>query len=111
MFPAIGFSLVEVLISLSIFSVSTLGLFKHQWQHNKSFQAYQIQQYALDLIDDASEIVAAGFEIPPKLVSELEAKVHGRFQLQNINKGQTISIFFSSYDKGVLKSHLVTRTL
>lgn len=111
MFPIIGFSLVEVLITLSIFSVSTLGLFKHQWQQSKSFNTYQIQRQVQNFLDDASEMVLAEFEIPAEFISELETKVHGKFQLKTLNDTQTISIYFSSNDQGLLKSYVFTRTL
>lgn len=111
MFPTIGFSLLEVLISLAIFSISTLGLFKHQWQQSKSFQSYQIQFYVHGVLDDASEITMAEFQIPSQLVSELETKVHGKLQLETFNHSQKISIHFSSFEHGLVIPFSLTQTI
>lgn len=62
-----GLSLIEVLISLSIFSLSILALLKHEWQQTKAYQYYQKQVLAEQTLDDACEILLLQFELPSSL--------------------------------------------
>ena len=74
-----GLSLVEVLVSLSIFSMSSLALFKHQWQLTKQYQFYQQQVLAQQLLDDASEALLWRFEMPVALTLRITRELHGTF--------------------------------
>lgn len=72
MFDAKGFSLVEVLVSLSIFSVVSLSLFKHQIQLHKLYQLQQQQILKIQAESDLHEIAQLSPEPSPKNASLAE---------------------------------------
>lgn len=92
MFIPKGSSFVEVLISLALFSFSSLALFQYQFQVTKQYQSLQQDIAAQQRMNDLSEIFLGSFSLPTLLKEEIRTQYHA-YSLTN----NTISLTYFSF--------------
>jgi Tfp pilus assembly protein PilV len=94
-----GLSLIEVLISLCLFSLSALSLFKHQWQLTKSMQHQSQQALAQHLLNDATDVLLSQFKLPYKLQQQAKTQLNGALTHQ-LKGGEPVRIYIDFIQQG-----------
>lgn len=90
-----GFSLIEVLISLSIFSFSSISLFQYQFKLVKIHQAEQQYFLAKQRLDDVSEVLLGHFPMPLLLEQQIHQELHGSLNISTLPGKTFITLTFN----------------